>query len=67
MVSLSCGTGSVATAIAIYEIGISDETNLILKTTGGELTVSFHHDGKKYKNIWLTGEVSMVYAGEFEC
>ena len=67
MESLSCGTGSVATAIALYEIGKLDETNLILKTTGGELRVSFNHDGKKYTNIWLSGEASMVYAGEFEC
>ena len=33
MESLSCGTGSVATAIALYEIGKLEETNLILKTT----------------------------------
>ena len=67
MESLSCGTGSVATAIALYEIGKLDKTNLILKTTGGELTVSFNYDEKKYTNIWLSGEASMVYAGEFEC
>lgn len=67
MESLSCGTGSVATAIALYEIGKLEETNLILKTTGGELTVSFQHDGTKYTNIWLSGEASMVYSGEFEC
>ena len=50
-----------------YEIGKLDVTNLIIKTTGGDLTVSFNHDGKKYTNIWLSGESSMVYAGEFEC
>ena len=67
MESLSCGTGSVATAIALYEIGKLEETNLRIKTSGGDLMVSFQHDGKKYTNIWLSGEASMVYSGEFEC
>ena len=67
MESLSCGTGSVATAIALYEIGKTDDKEINIHTTGGELKVSFNHDGKKYTNIWLSGESSMVYSGEFEC
>lgn len=65
--SLSCGTGSVATAIALYEIEKIDVTNVSINTTGGTLEVSFQHDGKSYVNIWLSGEASMVYSGEFEC
>jgi len=65
--SLSCGTGSVATAIALYEIEKIDNTNVSINTTGGTLEVSFQHDGKSYVNIWLSGEASMVYSGEFEC
>ena len=65
--SLSCGTGSVATAIALYEIEKIDNTNVSINTTGGTLEVSFHDDGKSYVNIWLSGEASMVYSGEFEC
>ena len=67
MESLSCGTGSVAAAIALYEIGMSADTKISLKTRGGDLNVSFNHDGSKYTNIILSGEVSMVYSGEFEC
>tara|TARA_E500000331_G_C17132992_1_gene659116 strand:- start:175 stop:948 length:774 start_codon:yes stop_codon:yes gene_type:complete len=67
MESLSCGTGSVATAIALYEIGKTDHKKINIHTTGGELKVSFNHDGKKYTNIWLSGESSVVYSGEFEC
>ena len=67
MESLSCGTGSVATAIALYEIGKTDDKEINIHTTGGELKVSFNHDGKKYTNIWLSGYSSMVYSGEFEC
>jgi diaminopimelate epimerase len=67
MESLSCGTGSVATAIALYEIGKTDDKEINIHTTGGELKVSFNHDGKIYTNIWLSGNSSMVYSGEFEC
>ncbi len=67
MESLSCGTGSVATAIALYEIGKTDDKEINIHTTGGELKVCFDHDGEKYINIWLSGEASMVYSGEFEC
>jgi hypothetical protein len=44
------------------------EENLIdVKTEGGELSVSFEEINGSYRNIWLSGEASMVYAGEFEC
>lgn len=67
MESLSCGTGSVATAIALFELKKSQSTNLTLKTNGGNLTVSFKYDGVKYTDIWLTGKASIVYSGEFKC
>ena len=69
MESLSCGTGECCCCYAsLYEIGKLDETNSVIKTTGGDLNVSFHHDGKKYTNIWsFLVRSSMVYAGEFEC
>jgi diaminopimelate epimerase len=38
-----------------------------VKTKGGVLSVSFEEFNGVYRNIWLSGEVSMVYAGEFEC
>ena len=38
-----------------------------IKTRGGVLDVSFEESKGLYKNIWLNGEASMVYAGEFEC
>ena len=41
----------------------------IPKKTGarGELTVSFEEFNGGYRNIWLSGEASMVFAGEFAC
>jgi len=65
--TLSCGTGVVATAIAMYYANCIEENFVNVKTRGGDLSVSFEEINGSYRNIWLSGEVSMVYAGEFEC
>ena len=44
-----------------------EETLVSVKTKGGELTVSFEEFNGGYRNIWLSGEASMVFAGEFAC
>lgn len=67
MESLSCGTGSVATAIALYETGRSNDKTFLINTKGGKLKVSFDHDLNKYINIFLSGKVMMVYHGKFAC
>ena len=65
--TLSCGTGAVATAIAMHHANCLEEDSVYLKTKGGVLGVSFEFFKGFYRNIWLSGEVNMVYAGEFEC
>ena len=65
--TLSCGTGVVATAIALNYTNLIEENCVELKTKGGVLGVSFEEFNGTYRNIWLSGEVSMVYAGDFEC
>ena len=65
--TLSCGTGVVATAIAMHYANCIEETLVNVKTKGGELTVSFEEFNGGYRNIWLIAEASMVYDGEFEC
>ncbi|MBT6013983.1 MAG: diaminopimelate epimerase [Flavobacteriales bacterium] len=65
--TLSCGTGIVATAIALYEIGETDKKQLNINTKGGTLSVSFDVENRTYTNIWLSGEASLVFAGDFEC
>jgi diaminopimelate epimerase len=65
--TLSCGTGVVATAIAMHYANCIEETLVNVKTKGGELTVSFEEFNGVYRNVWLSGEASMVFAGEFEC
>ena len=65
--TLSCGTGVVATALAMHYANCIVDNLVNVKTKGGELTVSFEEFNGGYKNIWLSGEVSMVFAGDFEC
>jgi len=65
--TLSCGTGVVATAITMHYSNYIQENFVNVKTRGGDLSVSFEEVNGIYKNIWLSGEASMVYAGEFEC
>jgi diaminopimelate epimerase len=65
--TLSCGTGVVATAIAMHYAQCIEENIVDVKTKGGVLSVSFEEFNGTYRNIWLSGEVSMVFAGEFEC
>lgn len=65
--TLSCGTGVVATAIAMHYSNCIHENHTDIRTRGGVLSVSFELFNGIYRNIWLSGEASMVYAGEFEC
>jgi diaminopimelate epimerase len=65
--TLSCGTGVVATALAMHYANCIEGNLISVNTKGGELTVSFEEFNSTYRNIWLSGEASMVYVGEFEC
>lgn len=65
--TLSCGTGVVATALALYHSNCIDENIVHINTKGGELSVSFEVFNETYRNIWLSGAVSLVYIGDFEC
>lgn len=65
--TLSCGTGVVATAIAMHYANCIEGNFISVNTKGGELSVSFEEFNGAYRNIWLRGQASMVYFGEFEC
>lgn len=63
--TLSCGTGVTAAAIAMhrkYQLG--NEISIV--TPGGELVVGLEPYSYGYRNIYLTGPVSMVFKGEIE-
>ena len=65
--TLSCGTGVIASAIALNYSNQIAENNICVNTQGGQLIVSFDKIDGKYSNIWLTGAASMVFSGEFSC
>ena len=65
--TLSCGTGAVAASIGLHYIKLVKDNIIKINTRGGSLEVSFELKNGNYHNIWLTGEVNLVYVGEFEC
>ncbi len=61
--TLSCGTGVTAVAIAMHNIGKTDQNHLTLQTHGGELQVAFQKTDKGYEDIWLMGTATQVFKG----
>lgn len=64
--TLSCGTGVTAVAIASHYAKKTADNSILLKTTGGDLEVSFDTDNDYYKNIVLKGSATFVYKGMIE-
>ncbi|HNW97267.1 MAG TPA: diaminopimelate epimerase [Bacteroidales bacterium] len=63
--TLSCGTGSTATAIAANELHLLKGNTCNLITLGGNLSVYFNKINKtQYTDIWLQGPATCVYKGE---
>ncbi len=62
--TLSCGTGTVASAIALHfsQKSITKSINLLAK--GGKLSVSFDENKGLYQNIKLIGPAEFVFRGE---
>jgi len=63
--TLSCGTGATAVAIAVHAMGLTTQNEIIIKTKGGELIISFETSKKGYKNIYLEGPTRFVFKGEY--
>ncbi|WP_136646071.1 diaminopimelate epimerase [Tabrizicola sp. YIM 78059] len=56
-ITLACGSGACATAVAAHLRGISGP-RLVLEVDGGTLEVDWRDDG-----VWLTGPVARVFDG----
>lgn len=64
--TLSCGTGVTASAISFIKDALGVQT-VKVKTLGGELQVRCENiDGQNFNDIWLSGQVARVFAGEIE-
>lgn len=61
--TLACGTGSVASAIALCQSKTDGDYSINIQAKGGKLNVSFRKVGKNFSNIWLSGSAIFVFEG----
>jgi diaminopimelate epimerase len=65
--TLSCGTGTVAAAIAVEMEGKAPLDGTVkFETKGGQLEVTFQRNENLFTNIWLIGPAVCVYEGIIE-
>lgn len=65
--TLSCGTGTVATALVLASKGMATAKDYCdIQTMGGLLRVWFTKDKNGFKNIWLEGPATFVFKGTYE-
>jgi diaminopimelate epimerase len=64
--TLSCGTGVTAAAISSRWDSGPGNYSVDVRTTGGELSVSFKIEKKMITSIYLTGPTKFVFSGEME-
>lgn len=65
-ITLSCGTGVVASALAASKFYELDKTSFEIETYGGELKVKFQKNNAGFDNIWLEGPAIKSFEGEIE-
>jgi len=63
--TLSCGTGSAASALISYFRDELKPPVTIMTTGGDELIIDFKFEDKKIKELSLTGPVKITFTGEF--
>lgn len=62
--TLSCGTGSVASAVLMFYNNLVTKPVEILARSGDQLIVDFDFDGQNFSNVSLTGPAKVVFNGE---
>jgi len=58
-ITLACGSGACATAVAAHRRGLTGR-RVLIEADGGRLEVDWRDDG-----VWLTGPVAHVFGGTF--
>lgn len=58
-ITLACGSGACATAVAAHQRGLTGR-RVVIEADGGTLEVDWREDG-----VWLTGPVAHVFDGVF--
>ncbi|HNS16734.1 MAG TPA: diaminopimelate epimerase [Bacteroidales bacterium] len=62
--TLSCGTGTVASALLLASQAPESVDPIQFQTLGGELTVHFKRSKNLFHDVWLEGPASFVFQGE---
>lgn len=57
-ITLACGSGACATAVAAHQRGLTDK-RVRMELDGGWLTLDWRDDG-----VWMTGPTAFVYKGQ---
>lgn len=65
-VTLSCGTGVTAAAIAASILENKLQSSFNIETLGGNLSVKFRIDENVFTKVWLEGPVVKAFEGFFE-
>jgi diaminopimelate epimerase len=63
--TLSCGTGVTASALAWAHKSGHPGGTLNVRTSGGNLKVSFQPSGQGFEHIWLEGPAMHVFEGKY--
>lgn len=61
--TLACGTGAVASALISGALGKVESPVRLKQRSGQMLEVAFDWDGKKFDEVFLSGEARLVYEG----
>jgi diaminopimelate epimerase len=65
-ITLSCGTGVTASALAASTLAGKPENHYNIITDGGKLSVKFSKQDNHYTNIWLEGPAVKVFEGNIK-
>ena len=63
--TLSCGTGAVASAVFLKVYGLVSHDKIEILMKGGLLCVELNKEKNLFSDIWLSGEVNMVFMGVY--
>ena len=62
----ACGTGTGSVVAVLTELGLVSGTHTAVSMAGGTLVVDVIKEGRRIKDLYLSGPAVMVYEGERE-
>lgn len=65
--TLACGTGVVASAVAMHYLNLTNKKSIEFEARGGKLKVDFSSNPTAYNEIYLQGGATRVFQGTIKC